>query len=206
MKLKEYIYIILQVQFKDKCIKQMTLKEAIVYIQSDFTRYGKNPSLKNILFSLLFKRNFCFAYSFWLRMAKVKGVFSLISRYMHWRLSRKYGIQIPIKTKIGYGFYIGHGVGIIVNENAEIGDNCNISQFTTIGAHGKAATIGNNVYIGPSVCIVNDVNIGNLVSIGAGAVVTKDIPDYATAAGVPAKILNFENPGRYVNNRFPKDL
>jgi serine O-acetyltransferase len=85
--------------------------------------------------------------------------------------------------------YIGHGIGIIISLNAQIGNNCNLNQFTTIGTnHKKAATIGDNVYIGLSVCIVEDVNIGN----------------NATVAGVPAKILNYNNPGRYVNNRWEK--
>jgi serine O-acetyltransferase len=122
---------------------------------------------------------------------------------MHRKYLRKYGLQIHPQTKIGYGLYIGHGVGIIVNSTAEIGNNCNLSQFTTIGTNRKkAAIIGDNVYIGPSVCIVEDVNIGNNVTIGAGAVVVKDIPENATVAGIPAKILNYNNPGRYVNNRW----
>lgn len=68
---------------------------------------------------------------------------------------------------------------------------------------GRAAVIGDNVYIGPNTCIVEDVNIGNNATIGAGSVVTKDIPSNATAAGNYAKVLNFNNPGRYVENRWP---
>ena len=84
-----------------------------------------------------------------------------------------------------------------------IGDNCNLSQFTTIGSNeGAAAVIGDNVYVGPSVCIVENVHIGSNVTIGAGSVVTKDIPDNATAAGNYAKVLNYKNPGRYITNRY----
>ena len=108
-----------------------------------------------------------------------------------YRLSSKYGIQIPPETKIGYGLFIGHGVGIVINGSAVIGNNVNLSQFLTIGSnHGKAATIGNNVYIGPSVCIVEDVNIGNNVIIGAGCVVTSNIPDNSTAVGVPNRNIH----------------
>jgi serine O-acetyltransferase len=125
---------------------------------------------------------------------------------MYKKYFRKYGLQISFKTKIGYGLYIGHGIGIIISPSAKIGNNCNLSQFTTIGTnHKKSAIIGDNVYIGPSVCIVEDVNIGNNVSIGAGAVVVKDVPENATVAGVPAKILNYNNPGRYVNNRWERN-
>lgn len=84
-----------------------------------------------------------------------------------------------------------------------IGNNCNLSQFVTIGSNeGKAATIGNNVYIGPNVCIVENVKIGDNVTIGAGSIVTKDIPNNATVAGNYAKVLNYNNPGRYIKNKW----
>ena len=80
----------------------------------------------------------------------------------------------------------------------------NLSQFTTIGANKgrEAAEIGDNVYIGPNVCIIENVKIGDNVTIGAGSVVTKDIPENATAAGNYAKVLNTNNPGLLVNNRW----
>ncbi|MDR2149065.1 MAG: serine O-acetyltransferase [Tannerella sp.] len=178
-------------------------KKIWTVIKSDYIRYGKKATFFRILTEVLFVRNYGFVYSFWLRLSAEKNLFNFIARIQHFRLTRKYGIQIGRKTKIGNGLYIGHGIGIVVNPNAEIGNNCNISQFTTIGGHyKKAAKIGNNVYIGPNVCIVGNVNVGDNVTIGAGAVVTKDIPDNATVAGVPAKILSFKNPGRFVNYRY----
>ena len=102
-------------------------------------------------------------------------------------------IQILRKTKIGYGLYIGHGGPVIINPTAVIGNNCNLSQFVTIGAiDGNAAEIGDNVFIGP----------GNNVTIGSGSVVTHDIPDNATVAGNYAKVLNYDRPGKYVENRW----
>lgn len=91
-----------------------------------------------------------------------------------------------------------------MNSSATIGNNCNLSQFTTIGANGgaKAATIGDNVYIGPGVCCVDSVVIGNNATIGAGSVVTKNIPDDATAVGNYARVINYNNPGRYIKNRW----
>lgn len=135
---------------------------------------------------------------FWFRLSKKTNLARLVHRF----LSIKYGIQIPLGTEIGGGFYIGHAVGIIVNKTAKIGRNVNISQFTTIGSNnGKAAEIGDGVYIGPGVCIVEDVKIGTNASIGAGSIVVKDIPCNATAAGNPARVLNFNNPGRFIKNR-----
>lgn len=122
--------------------------------------------------------------------------------FTNW-LCAKTGIWIQARTQIGYGLYIGHGIGLVVNPTARIGNNCNLSQFMTIGANdGKAAVIGDNVYIGPSVCIVEDVEIGNNATIGAGAVVVKDVPMNATVAGVPAKIISYKSPGRYIGNRW----
>lgn len=72
--------------------------------------------------------------------------------------------------------------------------NFTISQFCTIGSNkGHAATIGDNVYIAPHCCIVEDVKIGDNSTIGAGSVVTHDVPKNAIVAGVPAKIINYKN-------------
>ena len=103
--------------------------------------------------------------------------------------------------KVGYGLYIAHEGPIVINPTTVIGNNCNLSQFTTIGSNdGAAAVIGDNVYIGPGVSIVENVKIGNNVTIGAGSVVTKDIPDNATAVGNYAKVINYDAPGRYIKN------
>lgn len=116
-------------------------------------------------------------------------------------------MEIGLAAKIGYGLYIGHNGSVIINGTATIGDNVNLSQYTTIGSnHGHAATIGDNVYIGPNCCIVEDVTIGDNATIGAGSVVTKDIPANATAAGNYAKVLNYNNPGRYIKNRWNPSL
>lgn len=107
-------------------------------------------------------------------------------------------------TKIGYGFNIGHKICLGVNSGTIIGNNVNISHFDNFGTNHKTpAIIGDNVYIGPHVCLVDDVKIGSNATIGAGAVVTRDVPENATVAGVPAKVLNYDNPGRYIKNPWP---
>ena len=136
------------------------------------------------------------------RLCEAKGVWKILGNILWYTNRNKQFIQIPKHTKIGYGLYIGHNGPVIVNSTAEIGNNCNLSQFTTIGSHTKGATIGNNVYIGPGVSVVGPVRIGDNVTIGAGSIVTKDIPENATAVGNYAKVINFNNPGRFVNNRW----
>ena len=188
---------------KDNNIYKNVYFELYEYIKSDFARYGKKPTLFKILMHVLFGINPCFVFTFWYRLTSRKNIFNLLARVMRKKYMVKYSLFIYPETKIGYGLYLGHEIGILVAPTAVIGNNCNLSQFTSIGTnHGKAATIGDNVYIGPSVCVVEDVKIGNNVTIGAGSVVVKDIPDDATAAGVPTRILNYNNPGRYVINRW----
>jgi len=171
------------------------------YIKSDLMRYyGKYD---NVTFIKAFLCDRTFRFQCALRLCRDSGIKRVLGKIMY-RFSRmKYQIQIPHQTPIGYGLFISHGGPVVINPDVVIGNNCNLSQFTTIGSNSdKGAVIGDNVYIGPNVCIVEDVKIGNNVTIGAGSVVTKDIPDNATAAGNYAKVLNYNNPGRFVNNRW----
>ena len=105
--------------------------------------------------------------------------------------------------KVGYGLYLGHLQSVVFNSAAIIGNNCNFSQFTTIGSNnGESAIIGDNVYVGPNVCIVEGVTIGSGVTIGAGSVVCKNIACGVTAAGSPAvKISNKQHP-EYICNKY----
>jgi serine O-acetyltransferase len=175
----------------------------IEYILSDLHRYEGSTSASALLRHLLF--NWSFRYSFWLRLCgSQSGIVRFVAKVMHRHLSIKFGVHIPASTRIGHGLYIGHPVGLVINHTARIGNNCNLSQFTTIGSNYEhAASIGDNVYIGPGACIVEDVVIGNNATIGAGSVVISDVPENATAAGNPARVVSMNVPGRYVGNRWP---
>lgn len=131
-----------------------------------------------------------FRYSVWLRLAGMSGLLGIVPKLVLHHLQSKFGIQIHSCTEIGGGLYLGHGVGIIIHPKTKIGENFSISQFWTIGSNnGTPAIIEDNVYLGPNVCIVEDVRIGNHSVIGAGSIVTKDIPPYSVAAGVPARVI-----------------
>lgn len=170
------------------------------YIKSDITRYYGVYNIRNFLRGVI---SAPIRFQIIFRLCQDKGIKKYVGLVM-WKFNRtKRTIQLPRTTKVGYGLYIGHGGPIIINPTTIIGNNCNLSQFTTIGSNSNhAAIIGDNVYIAPNVCIIEDVVIGNNVTIGAGSVVTKNIPDNATAVGNYAKVINYNNPGRYVNRRW----
>ena len=104
------------------------------------------------------------------------------------------GIEIHPGAKIGKGLFIDHGMGVVIGETAEIGDDVLLYHGVTLGGTGKDKgkrhpTIGNNVIIGAGSKVLGPINIGNNVKIGANAVVLKDVPSNATVVGIPGKIV-----------------
>lgn len=110
---------------------------------------------------------------------------------------------MPLNVEVGYGLYLGHCMCMVIAGGTIIGNNCNLSQFVNIGSNDEGhAIIGDNVYVGPHVCVIGKVTIEDNVTIGAGAIVSRDIPKDATAVGVPAKVINYKDPGRYISNKW----
>lgn len=105
---------------------------------------------------------------------------------------RRHCLHIPYPVMLGYGLHLLHGHGVIVSENAVIGSNVTLSQFSTIGGDfgERAPRIADGCYLAPSVNVIGPVSIGHNSCIGAGATVTRDIPAECTAAGVPARVLH----------------
>ncbi|HHD2734898.1 serine O-acetyltransferase EpsC [Clostridium perfringens] len=105
------------------------------------------------------------------------------------------GIEIHPGAKIGKGLFIDHGMGVVIGETAEIGDNVTIYHGVTLGGTGKDKgkrhpTIGNNVIIGCGAKILGPISIGDGAKIGANSVVLKNVPKEKTAVGIPAVIKN----------------
>ena len=119
--------------------------------------------------------------------------FHILPRLLKAYIRVIYGATIPYKSTIGDGTIFPHGaLGVVVHENAIIGNNCKILPNVVIGGRGEGTAvpkIGNNVLIGAGAAILGDVVIGDNSSIGANAVVLKDIPESSVAVGVPAKII-----------------
>jgi serine O-acetyltransferase len=104
------------------------------------------------------------------------------------------GIEIHPGAKIGKGLFIDHGMGVVIGETAEIGDNVTIYHGVTLGGTGKDKgkrhpTVGNNVTIGAGAKVLGPIYVGDSTKVGANAVVLKDVPANATAVGIPAKII-----------------
>lgn len=172
--------------------------DVVKLISSDYYRkYEKNLNTWGACKQLL-KGNLLA----WFRYCQLKSKGSLIKNRIYKCISSKRQIDMPLSVKIGYGFYMGHCRCIIINGATIIGNNVNVSQFLNIGSNkGKAAIINDGVYIAPMVCLVENVTIGYRSIVGAGAVVTKNIPPYCTYAGVPANRINnnFAEEWHFIN-------
>lgn len=117
----------------------------------------------------------------------------LLARMVSQRTRRLTGIEIHPGATIGKGLFIDHGMGVVIGETAEIGDNVTLYQDVTLGGTGKDVgkrhpTIGDNVVIGAGAKVLGPVWIGDDAQVGANAVVLKDVPPGAVAVGVPATI------------------
>jgi serine O-acetyltransferase len=107
------------------------------------------------------------------------------------------GIEIHPGAKIGKGFFIDHGSGIVIGETAEIGDNVTLYQGVTLGGSGKEKgkrhpTIGNNVTISAGAKVLGSFTVGDHAKIGGGSVVVKAVPPHCTVVGVPGRVVACE--------------
>lgn len=103
-------------------------------------------------------------------------------------------IEIHPGASIGRRCYIDHGMGVVVGETAEIGDDCLIYHGVTLGAVAnikskRHPSVGNNVMLGAGAVLLGDIKVGDNAKIGANAVVLEDIPGNSTAVGAPARII-----------------
>ncbi|RLL40784.1 serine O-acetyltransferase [Oceanobacillus piezotolerans] len=117
----------------------------------------------------------------------IARVISQISRFFT-------GIEIHPGAKIGRRFFIDHGMGVVIGETCEIGDNVTIFQGVTLGGTGKEKgkrhpTIKDNALISTGAKVLGSITIGENSKVGGGAVVVKDVPDNCTVVGVPGRIV-----------------
>ena len=118
----------------------------------------------------------------------------LIARWISQRSRHKTGIEIHPGATIGKGLFIDHGMGVVIGETTQIGDNCTLYQGVTLGGtgkdHGKRhPTLGNNVLVGAGAKVLGPFTVGDNARVAAGAVVLDAVPPGATAVGVPARVV-----------------
>ena len=134
------------------------------------------------------------------RMSHVfwRGGFKWLARFLSHLARGLTGIEIHPGATIGKRFFIDHGMGVVIGETAEIGDDVTLYHGVTLGGtswrEGKRhPTLGRGVVVGAGAKVLGPIRIGDNAKVGSNAVVVKDVPDGATAVGIPARILDEES-------------
>lgn len=137
----------------------------------------------------------------------------LFYRLSHWLVNRRIpflpralsqfarfltGIEIHPGATIGSGLFIDHGMGVVIGETSEIGDNVTLFQGVTLGGTGKQRgkrhpTIGSHVVVGAGAKVLGPITVGDYVKIGANSVVLQDVPDHSTVVGIPGRIVRIKD-------------
>jgi serine O-acetyltransferase len=146
----------------------------------------------------------------WLWRARLRWIARLVSHVSRWLT----GIEIHPGATIGRRFFIDHGMGVVIGETADIGDDCTLYHGVTLGGtswnKGKRhPTLANGVVVGAGAKILGPILIGAGARIGSNAVVVKEVPAGATAIGIPARIIEAHEAaqnGRFAAYAVGKDL
>ncbi len=104
------------------------------------------------------------------------------------------GVEIHPGARLGRRIFIDHGMGIVIGETTEVGDDCLLYKGvvlggTSLGRVKRHPTLGKNVVVGSNACLLGDIRIGDHVRVGSGSVVIRDVPSGATVVGVPARLV-----------------
>lgn len=161
--------------------------------------FERNPAVDDYLVPFLFYKGFHavelhrLTHALWLQGRKT------LAAYVQSRQSELFGVDIHPAAEIGRGVFIDHGTGIVIGETAVVGDCVSFLHGVTLGGTGKETgdrhpKIGCGTLLGAGAIVLGNVRIGRNVRVGAGSVVLTDVPDGATAVGVPARIIETRLP------------
>jgi serine O-acetyltransferase len=185
-----------------------TLKEDIGII------YKKDPAARNLLEVL-----FCYpgfhavllyriAHKLWLwKIPVIPRMISTFARFLT-------GIDIHPGATIGRRFFIDHGMGVVIGETTEIGDDVLLYQGVTLGGTSskkekRHPTLKRGVVVGAGAKVLGNITMGNYAKIGAGSVVVNDVPEHSTVVGVPGRIVIqklYDDNGVLMHNRIPDPI
>lgn len=132
------------------------------------------------------------AHGLWrLRLKWLARVLSQTNRFLT-------GIEIHPAAKIGRRLFIDHGMGVVIGETTEIGDDCTLYQGVTLGGTSwkkekRHPTLGNNVVVGAGAKVLGPLSVGNNSRIGSNSVVIKDVPPNSTVVGIPGRVMKSSN-------------
>jgi serine O-acetyltransferase len=177
----------------------MALSNALRVLRDDVRAIFRNdPAARNIAEVLLYPGLHAIilhrlAHALWRR--RLPFLPRLISQYSRFLT----GIEIHPGARIGCGFFIDHGMGVVIGETTEIGDWVMLYQGVTLGGTGKQQgkrhpTLEDEVVVGVGASVLGAITIGAGARVGGGAVVVKDVPPHATAVGVPARVVATRDP------------
>jgi len=156
--------------------------------------FDQDPSARSALEVILTYSGLHAIWSHRLAHAFYKRKFYFIARVIS-QISRFFtGIEIHPGAKIGRRFFIDHGMGVVIGETCEIGDNVTVFQGVTLGGTGKEKgkrhpTVKDNALIATGAKVLGSITIGENSKVGAGSVVLKDVPPNSTVVGIPGKIV-----------------
>lgn len=186
-----------------------TLKEDIGII------YKKDPAARNLLevifcypgfHALLLHR---IAHKLWVwKIPVIPRIISTLARFLT-------GIDIHPGATIGRRFFIDHGMGVVIGETTEIGDDVLLYQGVTLGGTSskpekRHPTLGRGVVVGAGAKVLGNITLGNYSKVGAGSVVVNDVPEHATVVGVPGRVviqkIYDEESGILMHNRIPDPI
>lgn len=175
--------------------KQFMLFESVVYDVKAILE--RDPAARNALEVVLLYPGFhavlWHKFAHFLYTHKLKFLGRWVSQIVRFFT----GIEIHPGAKIGKGLCIDHGMGVVIGETAEVGDDCTIYQNVTLGGTGKEKgkrhpTLGDNVMVGSGAKVLGPFRVGDNSKIAAGAVVLNEVPDDSTCVGVPARVVRRE--------------
>ncbi|MBV7435046.1 serine O-acetyltransferase [Cardiobacteriaceae bacterium TAE3-ERU3] len=177
------------------------------YIKEDFAVVReRDPATQSAWAILTLHTGFWAVASYRLQHALWHSGWRWLARFLA-NLSRWLtGVELHPAVKAGRRLFIDHGMGIVIGETSELGDDVSIYQGVTLGGtswaqHKRHPTIGNDVIIGAGAKVIGAIFVANHARVGSNAVVVKDVPERSTVVGIPAKVVGEDKAAREPSQR-----